>query len=237
MNGKITTSWDDGHPDDMRIAEILERRGFQGTFYVPTSNSEGRPTLSAATVLELANHFEIGGHGRTHSPLPRMTLAECEWEIKSNRDYIADTIGHEPFGFCLIQGKGGKREIQTALKSGYRYVRTINRTRDIVNRLKCTLNVSNQFYQHSSMTLIKGMFRAAAAAELPDFSIPDTNLSLPKRIAWSADRAKRSGRSFHLWGHGWEVAEHSLWGELDETLLRLSDIYPPESRLTNGQIF
>ena len=31
----ITTSWDDGHPLDLRVAELLAKYGLQGTFYVP----------------------------------------------------------------------------------------------------------------------------------------------------------------------------------------------------------
>lgn len=29
----ITTSWDDGHPLDLKIAELLDKYGINGTFY------------------------------------------------------------------------------------------------------------------------------------------------------------------------------------------------------------
>jgi hypothetical protein len=32
----LTASWDDGHPLDFRIADMLERYGLTGTFYVPS---------------------------------------------------------------------------------------------------------------------------------------------------------------------------------------------------------
>ena len=31
----VTTSWDDGHPLDIRLAEMLARYGVLGTFYIP----------------------------------------------------------------------------------------------------------------------------------------------------------------------------------------------------------
>ncbi len=31
----ITTSWDDGHPLDFRVAELLSKYGLRGTFYIP----------------------------------------------------------------------------------------------------------------------------------------------------------------------------------------------------------
>ena len=60
----ITTSWDDGHPLDLRIAELLTKYDLQGTFYVPLHNS--RPTMSPAQIRELAGSFEIGAHTVNH---------------------------------------------------------------------------------------------------------------------------------------------------------------------------
>jgi hypothetical protein len=34
----ITTSWDDGHPSDLRLADLLHKHSLRGTFYVPPEN-------------------------------------------------------------------------------------------------------------------------------------------------------------------------------------------------------
>ncbi len=34
----VTTSWDDGHPVDLKVADILLRFGVKATFYVGNSN-------------------------------------------------------------------------------------------------------------------------------------------------------------------------------------------------------
>src|SRR5579872_2823021 len=56
----ITTSWDDGHPLDLRVADLLARYGIAGTFYVPATTAMG--TMSAAQFRELIPNFEIGAH-------------------------------------------------------------------------------------------------------------------------------------------------------------------------------
>ena len=40
----ITTSWDDGHPLDFRIAELLSEYRLRGTFYVPMESENGTMT-------------------------------------------------------------------------------------------------------------------------------------------------------------------------------------------------
>ena len=36
----VTTSWDDGHPLDFKIASLLEEYNLKGTFYIPKANCE-----------------------------------------------------------------------------------------------------------------------------------------------------------------------------------------------------
>ena len=55
MNRKlvVTTSWDDGYPADLRVAELLAKHGVAGTFYVPNRNLEGRPVLSEQEIRRI----------------------------------------------------------------------------------------------------------------------------------------------------------------------------------------
>src|SRR4051794_21779274 len=46
----ITTSWDDGHPLDIRIAELLAKYDLPGTFYIPRASQ--RPTMEESAVGE-----------------------------------------------------------------------------------------------------------------------------------------------------------------------------------------
>jgi peptidoglycan/xylan/chitin deacetylase (PgdA/CDA1 family) len=58
----FTLSIDDGHPLDLKIAELLKRYDIPATFYIPLHNSEGHPVLQTSALCELAKHFEIGSH-------------------------------------------------------------------------------------------------------------------------------------------------------------------------------
>ena len=54
---RFTTSWDDGHPLDLRLAELLATHGFSGTFYVPRGNREGRPVMTTAELRALTERM------------------------------------------------------------------------------------------------------------------------------------------------------------------------------------
>jgi hypothetical protein len=59
----VTTSWDDGDPRDLRVADLLRSRDLPGTFYVPMVGPKGRKTLAAADLRTLCStNFEIRAH-------------------------------------------------------------------------------------------------------------------------------------------------------------------------------
>src|SRR5438874_5330287 len=68
----VTTSWDDGHPSDLRVASLLDKHGLSGTFYVPSANSENKAVMAATEIAELGRRFEIGGHTQNHVSLTEM---------------------------------------------------------------------------------------------------------------------------------------------------------------------
>src|SRR4051812_38022378 len=96
----FTTSWDDGHPLDLRVAELLTRHGFQGTFYVPLSNREGLPVMSAGDLKNLNQSFEIAGHTLDHSYLDRVSLTEAERQIKEGKEQLQTVLGNQIDGFA-----------------------------------------------------------------------------------------------------------------------------------------
>ena len=73
----FTTSWDDGHPLDARVAELLSAHGFRGTFYMPLSNREGLPVMPPADVRRLGQGFEIGSHTIDHCYLQTVDRTEA----------------------------------------------------------------------------------------------------------------------------------------------------------------
>ena len=64
----VTTSWDDGHDLDHKLAGLLGHHGLRATFYVAPRNIElpRRERLRSRDLRALARDFEIGGHTLTH---------------------------------------------------------------------------------------------------------------------------------------------------------------------------
>ena len=67
----VTTSWDDGHPLDLKLAELLGKYNIPGTFYIPPENSE-RECLTPEGIHELSQYVDIGGHTLRHVCLTGM---------------------------------------------------------------------------------------------------------------------------------------------------------------------
>ena len=75
----VTTSWDDGHKLDIRLAAMLERAGVAGTFYIAPRSCEipDDARLTPNEIRSLATGFEIGGHPLTHARLPYLDARQA----------------------------------------------------------------------------------------------------------------------------------------------------------------
>src|SRR4051812_1205834 len=101
----VTTSWDDGHPSDRRVADLLEQHGLSGTFYMPRVNSEGRPVMRPSEIAELGRRFEVGGHTQDHIVLTNLSPSEASAQIVANKHWLEDVLGREIPGFAYVRGQ------------------------------------------------------------------------------------------------------------------------------------
>jgi peptidoglycan/xylan/chitin deacetylase (PgdA/CDA1 family) len=87
----VMTSWDDGDPCDLKVAELLRARGLPGTFYVPIVGYDGRNTLEPAELRSLGSEgFEIGAHGVSHKVLTELSPKELVGEVRVCRTRLED---------------------------------------------------------------------------------------------------------------------------------------------------
>src|SRR6202011_3005986 len=121
----VTTSWDDGHPSDLRVADLLEKHGLSGTFYVPSTNSEGRPVMRSIEIAELGHRFEIGGHTQDHISLTETSPHLAATQIVANKHRLEDLLGREVWGFAYVRGRHNRIVRDLVAKAGYRYARTV----------------------------------------------------------------------------------------------------------------
>src|SRR5438270_8257802 len=119
----ITTSWDDGHPSDVRMAELLARYGLRGTFYIP--RTAGMDMLSAAALRDLAGSFEVGGHTIRHVTLTEVSDADARREIAESKAWLEGATGRPCPMFCPPRGKYRRRHLDLIREAGYAGVRTV----------------------------------------------------------------------------------------------------------------
>jgi len=233
----ITTSWDDGHPLDRRLAELLYKYGLPGTFYVPMETEHG--VLSAHDIRELAVEFEIGAHTVHHRQLTELSPEQARWEIVASRRNIEDITGAECLSFCFPSGKFQGTHLPMVRDAGFAAARTVEllsldppRSTGGILLMPTTVQV----FSHSGPALFRNIARRGA------FSNGLRWIRNCRRLDWvSVTRsylllAIRQGGIYHLWGHSWEIEEYGQWGRLEEVLRMLSEMRGVAQLRTNLQV-
>jgi peptidoglycan-N-acetylglucosamine deacetylase len=119
----ITTSWDDGHPLDLRVAEMLAKYGLSGTFYVPMTAE--RATMTVAQVRDLSSAFEVGAHTLHHVDLRGAADQIASREIAESKAWLEESTGLPCPMFCPPKGRFFGRHLDMIRKAGYFGVRTV----------------------------------------------------------------------------------------------------------------
>ena len=86
----VTTSWDDGHKLDLKLAKLLKQYGIKGTFYVSPKSREivKSNRLSDMDIKSLHQDFEIGAHTMTHINLGESDNKKAIREIRASKKYL-----------------------------------------------------------------------------------------------------------------------------------------------------
>lgn len=234
---RITTSWDDGHPLDLRVAELLTRHGFGGTFYVPCSNGEGRPVMTAADLRTLGAQFEIGGHTIDHVRLVGLPAAERDRQIHDGKRRIEDDLGHAIVGFCYPGGKHDRAIRDAVRAAGFRYARTVTNLSLEPPRDPYQVDTTLQLYPHRRSTYLSNFMRRGAWRDRAGaLTICLRGDSFDRCLEHILRLAAERGGVFHLWGHSWELDAHGLWDTLDRFLRLAAGLVAREHRLSNACI-
>lgn len=232
----LVTSWDDGHPDDLRVAERLARLGIAATFFVPVHNSEGRPVMSPAEWRALdAAGFELAAHTLDHVRLNRLPPDQIRRQLAEGRQRLEDALGHAVTGFAYPGGRIGRQGRQLVAQAGFAYARTTRLFCLAPGPDRLDMGTTAQFHPHATGALLRNWLRQGAG--LDRLRLARRCLAaggLEQRMAMLADAAAThpGGGVLHLWGHGWEMTEQGLWPALERTMTMLAARVPPARRLT-----
>ncbi|NHQ85930.1 polysaccharide deacetylase family protein [Iodobacter sp. HSC-16F04] len=219
------TSWDDGHPSDLRLADMLCKYNLKGTFFVPASNKEGREVLAKEQLRRLNQNFEIGGHTLTHCYLNGLAADVLKHEICAGKAAIEDDLGHAINGFCYPGGVFDSRTIHAVKAAGFDYARTVENLCFDLGKSAWLMPTSFQFYPHSAFVLAKNAIKYPRISKLNIVRMRWREKEFMRFMDAQLAAAHHHSSVFHLWGHSWELDEYDLWGKL-ESFFKLTEHYP-----------
>ena len=225
----MTTSWDDGHVLDLRLADLLDRHGIAGTFYVAPRSHEipAGERLDDARLRALAARFEIGGHTLTHRRLPTLDAATARHEIRAGRDAIEQAIGRPVTTFCYPGGSYRPEHVAMARDEGFVLARTVRRYQTRLPQDLLETGTTVHAYRH-----LRDPPRLIAGGPLRGWrrSWDWADLAIHQ-----FDRVRAGGGVFHLWGHSWEIDGHGDWDRLDRVLAHIGGV-PGVRYVPNGAL-
>jgi peptidoglycan/xylan/chitin deacetylase (PgdA/CDA1 family) len=228
----ITTSWDDGHVLDLKLADLLQKYGLKGTFYIAPEDREFTPTdrLTPNQIHALAQNFEVGAHTVTHPRLTQVPDAEAEREIRESKSLLETITGRPVTSFCYPAGAYSSGHVQMVKNAGFAYARTVERFKFALGSQPLTTPTSIHAYRHwSDLGRIAG------------FAHANPWLTLRYLLNWDLlaiamfERTLRRGGVFHIWGHSWEIDRNGDWSRLERVFKHISG-HPSMRYVTNGEL-
>lgn len=195
-------TFDDGGASARLVADILERHGFTGHFFVTTNYIGTRGFVDERTIRDLHRHGHIVG---SHSCSHPLRMGHCSWtqlldEWRDSRRALQDILGEEVRQASVPGGDFAPQVADAAARAGFTDLFTSEPTGDIRHAFGLTL--------HGRFTIQKGTTAATAAALAAGEWLPCAR----QAVAWNAKKiSKRIGGDRYLQlrklllGHGNEV--------------------------------
>jgi len=223
----VTTSWDDGTITDLRLAELLEKYGIKGTFYIATSFLDN--PLSKKAILALDKKVEIAAHTISHPDLTKVSLLEAEKEIKDSKTYLEDLLGHSISVFCFPYGRYNDTIKKIVKDAGFIGARTCQTG---------GFNLPQDPYQWHITLLASNGSPLMALKICRQFNLWKVSalLNWESRARLLFDLALQRKGIYHIYGHSAEFEENNEWDKLEEVLDYISNREGTQY-LTNGKIF
>ncbi|MDR3677147.1 MAG: polysaccharide deacetylase family protein [Acidobacteriota bacterium] len=216
----VTTSWDGGDPNDLRVAGLLAARKVAGTFYIPVKDHHKSCRMGYAEFLELDSQgFEIGSHGASHPNLPLCDKKQLTLEVDSCKKRLEDDLGKAVSMFAYPRGKYDSNVIDTLKQAGYAGGRTSALLASTQNFDPFRMPTTVQVFPHSRLDYLRNLAREmrfdSSWGFATHFRFATNWVELAKSLF---DSVLKSGGLWHLYGRSWEIEELRLWGGLKEVL-------------------
>ncbi len=231
----VTTSWDDGHPLDLRLAGLLAKYGVPATFYLPVERAK-RGCMSPDEMREIGRSFDVGGHTYHHVSLRKVPAGEASEEIIGGKRRLEDIVGRELISFCYPYGEYNDRVVKTVKEAGFIGARTtecLNRSVRDLFRMGPTVHAKDWWFgpyvKHSVASRNIGLLLFMLRSNLLSKGWDDVALGL-------LDFIIDHGGVWHLYGHSWEIGSNGDWARLERVLHGISVRSERVLRMDNSQL-
>jgi peptidoglycan/xylan/chitin deacetylase (PgdA/CDA1 family) len=237
MSPVFTCSIDDGHPLDMKTAELLHKHGLNATFFIPIRNCEGDSVLIDAQVRELGRRFEIGSHTYDHCYLKSVDVREAYHQIHDGKRLLEDLLGTYVNGFCYPGGRYGPRDVALVKACQFSYARTTMNLCFDAGIKPYEMPTTVQFYPHDAGVYLRNFAGSGDwARRAGGLWLAVRHPNWIDRLYAMFDHACDHGGVFHLWGHSRQIEELNAWHEIDAFFRHAAARVTPAERLSNAQL-
>jgi peptidoglycan/xylan/chitin deacetylase (PgdA/CDA1 family) len=222
----FTTSWDDGHALDKRIADLLDTYSLKGTFYVLPPKVQKNP-LSDEDIRSLGERHEIGAHTMSHRNVSTLSQEELRREINGSKEWIEGVTGKPCTMFCYPRGDVTHEAQKLIEETGFMGARTTELLRtnlDSTFHIPTTLQVypfpwrprfSSWWHPLDPLGPMRAKMRRIIQLKLPFRSLKNWNSFAEALLDNSIQNEEMF---FHLWGHAHEIERYNMWDQLEDFL-------------------
>ena len=237
MDAIFSCSIDDGHPFDMKVAEILHKRGIRGTFYIPISNREGMEVLSNYQIRQIGNEFDVGSHTYDHCYLKGIPLSDAWYQITHGKIELEDILQRKVKGFCYPGGKYSRDQINLVQSAGFLYARTTTNLCFNVGNQPFEMPTTIQFYPHTRDIYLRNFVKGAKWLERHEgLRVALKHRHWIERLYALFEHSIENKGIFHLWGHSKDIDDLNAWQEFDEFLAHVATRISIHNRVSNAQL-
>lgn len=202
----VTFSYDDGVPQDQRLAALFDKYGMKATFnFNCECNRKFNFTKEQIKELFLSKGHEIAVHGAFHRangnlrPIEGIRdVLDCRLELEAKCDQIIRGMAYPDTGITQMGNFGSYAQIKNYLTElDIAYARTLGGDNN-------SFLVPQDFHawmptaHHDNPNIMKYI---------------DEFLNLD--ISPAAYHAKRIPRLFYIWGHSYEFDRNDNWGHIE----------------------
>ena len=211
----VTFSYDDGCRADIRLSQLLSKRGLKGTFNLNSSFFGKDSNSWHLTAEEIKTNIidkghEIAVHGNEHKANGNVRLIEgisdvlsCRLALEETFDTIVRGMAYPDTGICRVHNGTTLNDIENYLKSlDIVYSRTLGEIND-------SLDLPENWYQwmptaHHNDEEVFELVDRFVSYKVPDYL------------------ATRHPKLFYLWGHAYEFDEKNNWERMEQICDKLS---------------